>query len=165
MTSIQSFGVGGDWAVRKWDANSGALLATFKGVNGHSKAVTALFPIREYVISSSLDKKMKVYSPLTDDSGPQVDATEEVTTMALAKSVNGRPLLVCGSSNGNIMIRSLAVTGSPLLLLRKIVSFSIAPAGHTRSTVQSIEAGTEGNTFCSMDDGKLIFWRINGDLW
>jgi len=173
-----------DHTIRLWDSNSKweckhlisqALLgtatsdpATNNGSNGHSDAITGLMavdlPQGNFIMSCSLDHEIKIWN---SSNGECVSTTSNgvgITCMALSSDLKGNQLLLCGSDDGRIIVRSLSQTQkvAPMTLLCCIDDrFN---ESHDQGPIKSIKTGPGSTFYTAGDDGQLMIWQISGDL-
>lgn len=149
-------------AVKKDAVRNGALSA------GHSGPITGLLPFEvlsdqsTYVFSSSLDETVKVWNAATGDCVASEHHGQGVTAIALTSDLKGNPLLLCGLSYGDIMVRG-TFSNPPLCLLLKI-SHNYIGVGHEVGPVNDIQPGPSNTFYAVADDGKLTVWQITGDF-
>lgn len=176
-----------DHTIRLWDSNSnweckhlisqGTLDSSKRGSTssagsstgiGHLDAITALVtfdgPQGRFILSSSLDQTIKIWNSSNGECVSTTDNGVGITCMALSTDIKGHQLLLCGSVDGRVIIRSLteAQNVPPMTLLCCIDKrFN---ESHDQGQIKSIKTGT-GNTFYTAgEDGKVMVWQVSGDM-
>lgn len=135
---------------------------------GHSDAITGLMsfdgPQGSFILSCSLDHNIKIWN---SSNGECVSTTSHgvgITCMALSSDSKGHQLLLCGSDDGRVIIRSLSQTQNvaPMALLCCIDNrFN---ESHGKGPIRSIKTGPGSTFYTAGEDGKLMIWQISGDL-
>ena len=144
---------------------------------GHSAAVTSLLHLQNdqlggggssYILSSSLDGTIKIWDSANGNCLSTTSHGLGIVSMALSTDNNGKPILLCGTENGSIVIRGILQTAktAPMALLCYISS---SPHYGHNGAVYSIVTGPPNtnyaNTFYTAgEDGKMLIWQITGDL-
>mmetsp|Transcript_27875 Transcript_27875/g.66367 ORF Transcript_27875/g.66367 Transcript_27875/m.66367 type:complete len:441 (+) Transcript_27875:202-1524(+) len=134
---------------------------------GHSGPINEIVPFElpndggSFIMSSSNDGTVKVWNATNGDCVASESNPCGVTSISLTADIKGKPMLLSGLLNGDIMIRG-TVSTPPLKSLTKIAK-SFLNVGHD-NTVNDICTGP-GNTFYAVgDDGKLTVWQITGNF-
>ncbi|CAN0888461.1 Zinc finger CCCH domain-containing protein 17 [Linum grandiflorum] len=131
-----------DGTIKVWDGSTLQCLATFKG---HEGAVMSLLLFGGFLLSCSLDCKIKVWSGCGE-----VKYTHEEADAALALRrvvLNGKPILLCSWNNNSVGVYELP-------------SFVEKGRMYTKGEVRSFGEGRDGLVFTGDAAGLVTVWRV-----
>lgn len=139
------------------------------GPVGHTEAVTALLafqasPGHSFILSSSLDRYVKVWNAVTGECVASELHNEGVVCMALAKDVAGNELLLLGMESGSIQCRNLQpYPNIAAFRLLFTLSSHYTGVGHD-GAVKCLAAGPSATFYTGGTDGKMLVFSFCGDL-
>mmetsp|Transcript_8544 Transcript_8544/g.12818 ORF Transcript_8544/g.12818 Transcript_8544/m.12818 type:complete len:470 (-) Transcript_8544:203-1612(-) len=141
---------------------------------GHTDAITSLIHFKDeqtgasYILSSSLDGNIKVWDSANGNCLSTSAHGSGVVSMALSKSLGGKPILLCGTEKGEIIIRGILQTEktAPMAYL---CSLNPRFYGYSEGSINSIVAGPpntnyEHTFYTASNSGAMMIWQICGNL-
>lgn len=142
---------------------------------GHTDAITSLIHFKDeqngasYILSSSLDGNVKVWD---SSNGNCLSTTLQgggVVSMALSRTLEGKPILICGTTKGEIIIRGVLQTEKtpPMAFLCQLNPkfFQYEHHGPINSIVAGPPNSNYAHTFYTAgESGTMLIWQICGNL-
>ncbi|CAI0459311.1 unnamed protein product [Linum tenue] len=138
-----------DGMIKEWDLNTGECIQTLKA---HDDDVTSVICWDQYLVSCSLDKKVKFWGR-TEEGGDEIillyTHEEEHAALALGgvNDSDGKPILFCSWNDNSVGLYEL-----PSLKERGRI--------YAEKEVRAIRAGQEGLFFTGDASGVVSVWKL-----
>jgi WD40 repeat protein len=134
---------------------------------GHTHAITGLVafptPTGTFILSSSLDRTIKVWNAASGECVASENHTDGVVSLCIAKDLKQNEVLMIGLENGNIQCRNLIPTGNMQAFQLLFTLTNRYTVGHEGS-VRCITAGPASTFYSGGTDGKMMVFSFTGDL-